>query len=129
MIPFAFQSSVPPRLQAVAIVGSLALLFFIIILIKKGRLKEGYSIVWFIVTLSMVVLSIFEGFLDYLAKIVGITYVPAMLFLIMVLGLFLLSIHFSLLFSRYDKKIRALAQEYAMLKTSLTKKPQEKEQI
>ncbi|MDO8512116.1 MAG: DUF2304 domain-containing protein [bacterium] len=121
MISLAFQGSIPPRLQIIAIIGSLALFFFIIFLIKQGRLKEGYSIVWFIVALTMVVLSIFEGLMDYLAETIGIAYAPAMLLLAMVIGLFLLAIHFSLLFSRYDKKIRALAQEHAILKADLAK--------
>lgn len=121
MIPLAFQGSITPRLQIIAIIGSLTLFFFIVFLIKQGRLKEGYSIVWFIVALSIVLLSVFEGLMDYLAKIIGIAYAPAMLLLVMIIGLFILAIHFSLLFSRYDKKIRTIAQEYAILKETLTK--------
>ena len=112
-------SSISFRLQSLSVFGSIILLLVIIYLIRRGRLKEGYSLIWFGVSAAMVILSIFEGLLNSIARLVGISYAPAVLFLIMVIGLFILAIHFSLLFTRYDRRIRAIAQEYAILKSTL----------
>ena len=109
-------SSVPARLQYLSIGFSLALLLVIIHLIRRGLLKEGYSIIWFLIAVATVILSIFSRLLDYLAELFGIAYTPAALFLVLLAGLFLLAIHFSVLLSRYDRRIRELAQEHAILK-------------
>lgn len=108
--------AVPPDLQIFSIIVSSLLLLVILNLVRSERLKEGYAIVWLLVAAFMVVFSLFAGLLDRFARIVGISYAPAALFLILVGGLFMLSFHFSLLLCRYDTRIRHLAQEHAMLK-------------
>ena len=113
--------SMPVRTQVVAIVGSIFLLVVIMYLIRRERLKEGYSILWLLVGIAMIVFSVFAGLLDQLAHLLGIAYAPAVLFLILVAGLFVLALHFSLLLSRYDKRIRRLAQEHAILKQQINK--------
>jgi hypothetical protein len=111
--------SLPIRLQVIAIAISLLLLLLIIYLVRRERLKEGYSIAWLIVAIAMVIFSLHADLLDWFSKTLGISYAPAALLLISVLGLFLLSINFSLLFCRYDRRIRNLAQEHALLKEEL----------
>lgn len=113
--------SVPARTQLIAIIASILLFLFIIHLIRSGRLKEGYSLIWFFIALGTVLLSLFSELLDMLAHFIGIVYVPAVLFLVLLAGLYVLGIHFSLLLHRYDRRIRALAQEHAILKEELTR--------
>lgn len=114
-----FTSSIPYRIQMVAIVASFTLLGVVIHLIRKEKLKEGYSIVWFIVGITLVLFSIVTRLLDLLARAVGISYSPAALFIILSGGLVLLALHFSVLVSKHDKKIRELAQEHALLKEEI----------
>ncbi len=111
--------TIPPRVQILAIAGSVLLLLVIVNLIRREKLKEGYSIIWFLVGLAMVVFSTLAGLLDVFARSVGISYSPAALFLILTGGLILLSIHFSVLVSKHDRCYRELAQEYALLKDEL----------
>lgn len=117
-----FTGVVPPRLQALAIAVSIMLLVGIIQLIRKERLKEGYSIWWLAVAGVMLVFSVWADLLQGFAELVGVSYAPAALFLIIVGGLILLSLHFSLLLCRYDRRIRTLAQEHAMLKLEMEKR-------
>jgi hypothetical protein len=98
--------TIPPRIQILAVLGSLALLAVIIQLIRREKLKEGYSIIWFLVGLAMVTFSTLAGLLDIFARSVGISYSPAALFLILTGGLILLSIHFSVLVSKHDQRFR-----------------------
>lgn len=114
-----FDGSVPPRIQAIAIFGSIALMVFVIQLIRRGKLKEGYSIIWFVMTSLMIFFSLFTSFLSKAARSLGIAYVPAALFLILIFGIILLCIHFSVLFSHYERRMKELAQEHAILKHKL----------
>lgn len=114
-----WSGSIPPRIQYVALGMSLVLLVTIIHLVREGRLKEGYSILWFVLGVGIVLFSFFTRSLDIFARLVGISYTPAALFLVLVGGLVLLSVHFSVLVTRYDKRISELAQEHAILKAEL----------
>lgn len=113
------EGTIPLRIQIVAIGSSLALLMLIIQLIRRGLLKEGYSIIWFLIGVATVVLSLIPRLLDRFSHFVGISYAPAALFLILIGGLFLLAVNFSVLISVQDKKIREMAQEQAILKLRL----------
>lgn len=113
--------SIPERLQYIAITLSLIILVLIIHLIRQGKLKEGYSLIWFLIALLIVIFSFFARILDAFAKLVSIEYSPAALFLILVGGLFLLAIHFSVLLTAYDRRIKELAQDHALLQAELAK--------
>ena len=120
MLTDILTGTIPPRIQTLAVVGSVVLLIIIINLIRNEKLKEGYSIIWFLVGLAMVTFSTLAGLLDVFASSVGISYSPAALFLILTGGLIFLSIHFSVLVSKHDQRYRELAQEYALLRAELT---------
>ncbi|MEX1997119.1 MAG: DUF2304 domain-containing protein [Candidatus Andersenbacteria bacterium] len=119
MINYLIFDVIPLRVQVLSILFSGLLLLIIVHLIRRGYLKEGYSIIWILLGLSLVVLSIFARLLEILADLAGIDYSPTALFLILIGGLFLLAIHFSILLTGYDKRIRDLAQEHAILKEEL----------
>jgi len=114
-----FTGEIPVRIQIIALVGSVGLFVIILQLIRHGQLKEGYSIIWFLIALATVIVSAFPRLLGNIAAFVGIAYVPAALFLILLAGLFLLAIHFSVMVTRYDREVRELAQEHAILKEEL----------
>lgn len=107
------------RIQIISIIGSVLLMLFVIQLIRRGKLKEGYSIIWFAMTSLMIFFSLFSDLLTRAARSLGIAYVPAALFLILIFGIILLCIHFSVLFSQYERRIKELAQEHAILKHEL----------
>ena len=52
------------RIQILAIIGSVLLIFFIIELIRRKRLREEFSILWLAMGVVFLVLSIFRGLLD-----------------------------------------------------------------
>jgi hypothetical protein len=107
------------RTQLLAVVGSIFLLLMVIRLIRQEKLKPGYSIGWFVVVSLVVVFAVFSRLLSLFAELLGIAYAPAAFLLILVAGLFLLTLHFSVLITWYDRKIRDLAQEQALLREEL----------
>lgn len=120
-----FSSTIPGRIQVVAILSSLLLLGYVVQLIRKEKLKEGYSIIWFVVGISLVLFASVTRLLDVLARFVGIAYSPAAFFLVLTAGLLVLALHFSILVSKHDRLIRELAQENALLKDKLDQKIKE----
>ena len=68
------------RIQVLAIIGSLALIVFILELIRRKRLKEEFSLLWLGMGVVFLVISLFRGLLDKFSILVGIGYPPAALF-------------------------------------------------
>jgi hypothetical protein len=64
----------------------------------------------------MIIFSVLARLLDVFSRAIGIAYAPAALFFILIAGLIVLSIHFSVLLSKYDRRIKELAQEHALLR-------------
>ncbi|MFQ5708459.1 MAG: DUF2304 domain-containing protein [bacterium] len=106
---------IPLKLQFFAVAFSLVLLLFIIELIRKNKLKEGYSILWFAMGLSLLIISVWTDLLKNVSYLIGVEYEPAMLFAVLVLGIIVLMIHFSVLVSGFDKQNKTLAQNTGLL--------------
>ncbi len=109
------------RAHQVAILGSLLLLTFILYLIRKGHLKAGYAILWFFITIATFAISTFDTVLYSFSDIIGVYYAPSAIFSILIVGLILIVIHFSVLLSKHEKQIKKLAQENGILKNKIEK--------
>ena len=107
------------RIQYVAIAGSILLILFIIALARQGRIRIQYSLLWLCVGGLFLTASIWRDALDSLARLVGVAYPPAALFLILIIGLFGILIHFSVVLSRLSDRTRALVQETGVLSQEL----------
>ncbi len=106
-------------LKILAIVGSCALLFIVFELIRRGRLKERYSLLWLLAGLVLLLLSSSRNTLEFISRHVGIFYPPSFLFLIAFLFLLLITLHFSVVISGLTEKSKKLAQELALLRQEL----------
>jgi len=109
------------RIQYVAIFGSIVLLLFIFELIRRKKLKEKYSILWFFVALLFLVFSFWREGLEILSSLLGIQYPPATLFLIFLLGYLLIMVHYSIVISKISDMVKDLTQEVGILKQELSK--------
>jgi len=107
--------------QSIAIAVSVSLFLYILYLVRKKKIKEEYSLLWLSSSIVFIVFSIWRDGLEYFAKLVGIAYAPAALFLILVLAIFLILIEFSIIISQLSDKTKLLAQEMALLKNEIEK--------
>lgn len=82
-------------------------------------IKEEYSLLWLSSSLVFIIFSFWRHGLERFAKLVGIAYPPAALFLILMLAIFLILIEFSINISRLSEKNKILAQELAILKNEI----------
>jgi len=106
-------------LKILAIVGSGTVLLLVVELIRRGRLKERYSLLWLFAGGVLLVLSSSRNILEYISNRVGIYYPPSFLFLLAFLFLLLITLHFSVTISGLSEKNKRLAQELALLRQEM----------
>lgn len=107
------------RIQYLSIAGSVILLLFIVNLIRKKQIRVEYSLVWIFWGIFFLFFSIWRDGLELLARVMGVDYAPAALFLIILSGVFILLIQFSVIISRLSREHRTLTQEMALLRTEV----------
>jgi hypothetical protein len=103
------------RIQIVAIVGSGALLLFVLELVRRRRLLERYALLWLLSSVVLVGLASWRGGLQWLADRFGIAYPPNALFFVAFGFVLALLLHFSSALSRHSDQIKVLAQRLALL--------------
>jgi len=108
-------------IQILSIAGSFVLLFFLIYLIRKKKLREEYAILWIAVFIIFLIISIFRGLIDYLSNLLGIYYQPTSLFIVLIIGLFLLMLHFSIVISDLKMKINKLVINLTLLEEKMSR--------
>jgi len=106
-------------LSILAIVGNGTILLLVIELIRRGRLKERYSLLWLFAGVFLLILSLSRKTLEFFSHLVGIYYSPSFLFLIAFLFLMMITLHFSVVISGLSEKNKKLAQELSLLRNEL----------
>jgi len=114
-------------IQFFSITGSILFLTAIIELIRRKKLKEEYSLLWLFFGIVFLFVSIFRKVIDFISFVVGIAYPPAALFLIMIIALIVILIHFSVVISRLTDYSKNLVQELGLLKHEIDKLKQVKD--
>ncbi|MBN9623130.1 MAG: DUF2304 domain-containing protein [Actinobacteria bacterium] len=102
--------------QTRIIAAVLAILFMLLILdlIRRDRLQERYSVIWFAAGLAMLAGAAFPGLLRFVADLMGVRDTNVALFSIVLLLLLGLALNFSVIMSRQAAQITRLAQERAI---------------
>ena len=103
------------RIQYLSIAACVLLIVVIVELIRRGRLREEYAIVWLGAAVVFLALSIWRGAFDAFARMLGIAYAPSLLILVVLFFGFVYLLHFSVTVSRLTSENKRLAQELAML--------------
>jgi len=109
------------RVTLISIGASAALLLYILEMVRRRRLREEYSILWLSGSLVILILSVKQEWLFLLARAVGIVYPPSFLFLVGILFILLILVHFSIAISKLHQMNKKMAQEIALLKEALNR--------
>jgi hypothetical protein len=102
--------------RIIAAVLALAFMALVLELIRRDRLQERFSVVWFVAGLGMLVGAAFPGLLTVVADAMGVRDTNVALFSIVLLLLLGLALNFSVTMSRQAAQITRLAQERALEK-------------
>ena len=103
-----------PQARIIAAVLAIAFMLWILDLIRRDRLLERYSIVWFLLGLAMLAGAAFPVLLELIARAMGVRDVTIALFSVLLLVLLGLALNFSVIASRQSKQITRLAQQSAI---------------
>jgi hypothetical protein len=104
------------RVAILAVAASAVLLLYILEMVRRRRLREEYSILWLFGSVLILVLSLKQGWLVSLSREVGIAYPPSFLFLVGILFIILILVHFSIAISKLHQMNKKIAQELALLR-------------
>jgi hypothetical protein len=103
------------KVEIVMILGSVGLLFIVLELVRRRRLKEEYSLLWLLTAVVLLALSLWRSSLDLIAKLMGIFYPPTALFVIGFGFVLLLLLYFSTIISQLSGENNSLTQRIAIL--------------
>jgi len=102
------------NLRIVAIVGSVALLLFIIELVRRRRLKEEYSVLWVAIAVVLCLLAVWGGLLSSLTHAIGAVSQGSTLYFFGLIFALLLLLHFSVRVSDLERRVVSMIQEIAL---------------
>ena len=98
------------------IIASLIVIFYMFLSIKKNKLDVTQSFIWIIFCIVLLILSIWPKSLDWLARIIGVDYPPALFLTISSVILFIMNFIQSKKIVELEKKVIDLAQELSIIK-------------
>jgi hypothetical protein len=108
-----------PRTRAYVFLLGLAVLLFVINMVRTRRLQERYAILWLMAGLGLTVAPLFIPLVDRIAYALGFDYPPALLLMLAVVGLLLILFQLTLSLSRQADQIKTLTQEVGLLRLEL----------
>jgi uncharacterized membrane protein YgdD (TMEM256/DUF423 family) len=103
------------RQQAFALIASVALLVFIVEMVRRRKLREEYSWLWIVTGAVIFVLSIWYSALLFVTHLIGAIAPVSTLFLFGILFLVLTNIYYSIKISTLTTKVKNLAQRLAIV--------------
>jgi hypothetical protein len=116
-MPLAAQAdhvSLTSQTRIIAAALAIVFMLWILDLIRRDRLQERYSVIWFVAGLAMLAGAAFPGLLKLVADLMGVRDTNVALFSIVLLLLLGLALNFSVIMSRQAAQITRLAQERAI---------------
>lgn len=101
------------------VVVALVVLAIIIALLLRRQLREKYAVMWLIIGIAFLILALFPGILNALARILGVQ-VPSNLLFALVLALLIgVTLHLSWELSTAEEETRRVAEDVAILRAEV----------
>jgi len=113
------------KLIIVTAVAGVAVLAFILELLRRRQLQEKYAILWLAVGILTIPLAIFPGIINVAARALGVAYGVNLILFLGLVFLLLVCIHLSWEVSRLEEETRTLAEEIALMRTGREQPRQE----
>lgn len=108
------------RVTIFGLIASAAGLIFVLELVRQRKLREDYSLLWLATAASLILLTLSRPLLDQIAVFLGIiTYPPAALFLVAILFMLVILLHYATVLTRLARENKQMAQQMAILQWEL----------
>ncbi|GAA3211598.1 DUF2304 domain-containing protein [Dactylosporangium siamense] len=98
---------------------ALAVLAFMVELLRRRQLQEKYAILWLVVSIVIVPLAFFPFLTNNLAEAIGIASGVSLVLFLGIVFLLLVTVHLSWEVSRLEEETRTLAEDLALLRSEL----------
>jgi hypothetical protein len=115
MVAVPSYTGIQPRTQVFVVLIGIAMLFFVLNMVRRKRVREQYSLLWIMAVLVMTLAAVFIRPVERLSHLIGIYYPPAFLFLIAILLMLILQFHVSTVISNLREQNRNLTQDLGLL--------------
>ena len=113
------------RVTLFGLAASVAGLLFVLELVRQRKLREDYSLLWLATAVVLILLSLSRPLLDSFAVLLGVvTYPPAALFVVAIVFMLLILLHFSTALTRLARENKETAQQMALLRWQLAETQQ-----
>lgn len=99
-----------------ALALSLAVVLFLIHLMRKRRLREKYAIIWLLLATLIVVVGAFPQMVLWLTRAVGVEVPVNLMFAVAIVVLLIVCIQLSTEVTAIEEKTRTLVEELALLR-------------
>lgn len=97
----------------------LAVLLFVINLVRTKRLKEEYALLWLFMAVVLVLAPLLIDVIDAISFAIGIDYPPALMIVIALICFALIFFQISVTISRFSEQIKSLTQTLALTRKRL----------
>ena len=109
------------RVTLLGLIASIAGLLFVLELVRQRKLREDYSLLWLATAVILIGLTVMRPLLDSLAALLGVvTYPPAALFLVAIIFMLMILLHYATVLTRLARENKEAAQQMAILRWELS---------
>ena len=105
--------------RILSIVIACLVLFVVIEMMRRRKLREKYAGVWLVVAVGVVVLAVIPSAAQFLAKLTGVETPSNFVFLLAGVVLALVSLHLSTEVGHLEEEVRTSVEETALLRCEL----------
>jgi hypothetical protein len=95
---------------------ALVLLVFVVEVVRRRRLSEGYALLWIAVGVGGVLLGVARHLIDRFSDTLGVSYGANLVFAFVFVFLLVVSINLSMHVSKLEDQVTALAEELALVR-------------
>ena len=107
------------KLTIVTGLTALAVLAFMVELLRRRQLQEKYAILWLLVSIVILPMAFFPFLTDNVAEAIGIASGVSLVLFLGIVFLLLVTVHLSWEVSRLEEETRTLAEDLALLRSEL----------
>jgi len=104
---------------AFSIVISIGMVLAVLLMLRAGKLREKYAILWLVVGGLTIVLGFFPSLLDWAAGLAGVRVPANLLFALSIVLLVGVGLHVSRELTILEDETRTLAEELAILRNAV----------
>jgi hypothetical protein len=103
--------------RVLAVLVAVLFLLLILDLVRRRRLQERYTVVWFLAGLALLTLALVPGLLGWLADRAGVKDTNSLLFAMSLVVAGLLLLNLTVVVSKQAEQITRLSQELGILRS------------